>query len=151
MLEILVSNMLSQGACLQEILLRAVSLSRESFQRLSHYEKMLDQLFGSSEFRKATIDPLLEKERQIDAIKDRVLRDGRLRTSDRENLNALLSKRSREYQSMSEDFPWARFEPTVCRLIKNYMHERRNYLQLGDSERVRAAFESALAPSAASA
>lgn len=141
--------MLGQGACLQEILSRAIGLSRESFQRLSHYEKMLDELFGSPEFRKSTIDPLLEKERQLDAIRGRVQRGGRLRTSDRENLNALLAKRSKEYQQLTEDFPWSRLEPTVCRLITNYMEERRTYLQLGDAERVRAAFDSAVSEVAA--
>lgn len=142
-LDILVNEMLSQGACLQEILERAVVLSRESFHRLGRTEKMLDSLFGSDEFRRDSIDPLLDKERQIEAIQDRIRCGGPLRTSDRDSLNSLLARRIQEFRQLQNDFPWSTLEPTAHRLVSNYMGERRTYLQTGDVDRIRRAVEEA--------
>lgn len=149
MLENLIGKLLQHGAGIEDVLRQAVGLSRESFQRLGQYEKALDQLFGSSDFRKNQIDPLLEKERQIDAIKSRVQRGGPVRTSDRDNLGSLLRRRAQEYQEMHNQFPWSELANSTCGLITEYIQERRTHLLLGDADRVRAAFEAATTSAAA--
>lgn len=149
MLENLICKMLQQGAGLDDVLKQAIKLSRESFQRLGHYENLLDQVFGSADFRKSQIDPLLDKERQIEAIKSRVQRGGPVRTSDHDNLQSLLKKRTLEYQEMHNRFPWSQLEHTTCRLITNYIEERRAHLLLGDADRVKTAYLDAVIEQAA--
>lgn len=149
MLDNLICEMLQQGAGLDDVLKKAIKLSRESFQRLGHYEKLLDQVFGSADFRKSQIDPLLDKERQIDAIKSRAQRGGPVRTGDHDTVQALLKKRTLEYQDMHNRFPWSELEHPTCRLITNYIEERRAHLQLGDTDRVRTAYLDAVIEEAA--
>ena len=132
--------MLRNGASVEEVVSRAIDLSREAFQRLTCLERTLDQTFGSPEFRRSTIDPLLAKERQIDSIRARARRGGSIRTSDTDNLQSLLGRTIKEYEDLSEEFPWTQLQLANRRLVSSYIEERRNHLQLGDSERVKAAY-----------
>lgn len=134
MLESLVQNMLKQGAGADEVIGKAIELSREAFQKLTSLERTLDQNLGS-EFRRQVIDPLLAKERQIDSIRARVSRGGKFRTGDK--LQALLGRSVREYEQLDSSFPWTQMQLANRRLVKSYIEERRNHLQLGDAERVR--------------
>ena len=110
-------------------------LSREAYGRLVVLEKQLDP-----ELRKNIIDPLLDKERQIEAIRSRAARGGTLRTSDQGNLQALLKRRVSEYEALCYEFPWNSLSPQSKALVERYISERREHLTLGDSERVRAAY-----------
>ena len=121
-----------------------MQLSREAFQKLSHLEKSLDSEFGSLQFRKTTIDPMLEKERQIDAIMTRARQGGKIRTSDKHSLDALLGRKMREFEALKSEFPWASLSEAHQQLVKNYIDERRAHLQLGDPERVRSSYREAL-------
>lgn len=134
----MVRHMLGQGATAEDVLQSAMNLSREAYHKLTNIEKLLDQAFGSQKFRKETIEPLLKKERELEAIKSRASRGEQIRTSDRDNnLKALLRRRQREYAKLQADFPWFRLELDSRRLVKSYLKERREHLLFGDVELVR--------------
>jgi hypothetical protein len=143
-LESFVRNMLRHGASPEEVIEKAISMSREAYHKLANLEIKLDRAFGSSSFRKNTIDPLLSKERQIDAIRARTQRGGKVRTSDGDNLQSLLGRCLQEYEALRFEFPWSELELANRRLVTSYIDERRNHLQLGDAERVRSTYLDAL-------
>jgi hypothetical protein len=140
--------MLRQGASSQEVLVAAIELSREAFQRLVSLEQQLDRAFGGNDFRHHSIEPLLKKQRQIDAIRSRAERGGSLRTSDTANLQTLLGQRVAEYESLYFDFPWSTLSASKRNLVQSYIQERRDHLELGDSERVKSAYRDALCQTA---
>ena len=148
MLENLVNKMLRQGASSQEVLVAAIELSREAFQRIVGLERQIDQAFGGMSFRQGTIEPLLKKERQIEAIRARAERGGSLRTSDTANLQTLLGQRMAEYESLNFDFPWSTLSASKKILVQSYIQERREHLELGDAERVKSAYREALCQTA---
>jgi len=136
--------MLSRGASPDEVIKRAISLSREAYKNLARLEASLDQAFGSATFRRENIDPLLDKERQIEAIRARSRRGGHLRTSDSDNLQSLLGRKIQEYEVLHFEFPWSELEAAERKLVESYIDERRNHLLLGDAERVRVTYLEAL-------
>jgi hypothetical protein len=123
---------------------QAILLSRDAYQRLLNLETQLDISFGGSDFRRSTIEPLLAKSRQVEAIRSRVERGGTVRNSDSGNLHALLGRRLAEYESLNRDFPWQTLAVGQKNLVQNYISERRAHLELGDAERVRSAYREAL-------
>lgn len=140
--------MLRHGATAEEVVKEAVSLSREAYRRQTHLEKELDLTFGSAEFRTDTVDPLLDKERQIESIRNRANRGGRTRTSDTGSLGALLGKKIREYEALRFEFPWSDLDLSTRKLVKSYIEAKREQYQYGDVERVRASYLTALAQTA---
>lgn len=150
MLESFVKQMMKSGANSDEIVRQAISLSRDAFQQVAKFEKAIDRLFGSP-FRKKTIDVLLDKERQIDALRERSQRGESTRNSDKQNLQALLSRRIREYEALRADFPWNDLKLADRNLVKSYITERRKQLRLGDPERVKRTYTNLLAVQAPTA
>jgi hypothetical protein len=148
LLEKLVEKMLRQGASSQEVLVAAIELSREAFQRLVTLERQLDRAFGGTQFRQGTIEPLLKKERQIEAIRARAERGGTLRDSDTANLQTILGRRIAEYEALRYEFPWSNLTASKRLLVQNYIQERRDHLELGDAERVKLAYREALCQTA---
>ena len=149
LLESLVHGMLKKGASVEEIIQCAVGLSREAYKKFVNLEKLIDDSFGSDRFRRETVDPLFNKERELDAIRSRVRRGGHVRVSDRDNnLQSLLHRRERELDSLEADFPWSGLELSNRQLVKDYMSERRNHLLLGDVERVRSTYIEAVSQTA---
>ncbi|MCA9779250.1 MAG: hypothetical protein KC800_21120 [Candidatus Eremiobacteraeota bacterium] len=148
MLDNLVRKMLKNGATAQEVVEQAIMLSRDAYQRLLRLETQLDLSFGGSEFRRSSIEPLLAKSRQVEAIRARVERGGSVRTSDTGNLRALLGRRIAEYESLNESFPWSTLATGQKNLVQNYITERRAHLELGDAERVKSAYQDVLCETA---
>lgn len=148
MLENLVRKMLKNGATAQEVVEQAILLSRDAYQRLLNLETQLDISFGGSDFRRCTIEPLLAKCRQVEAIRARVERGGSVRNSDTGNLQTLLGRRLAEYESLNRDFPWESLVGGQKNLVQNYIAERRSHLELGDAERVKSAYREALCETA---
>ena len=148
MLENLVRKMLKNGATAQEVVEQAILLSRDAYQRLLNLESQLDICFGGSDFRRGTIEPLLAKSRQVEAIRSRVERGGSVRNSDTGNLHTLLGRRMAEYESLNREFPWETLAGGQKNLVQNYISERRAHLELGDAERVKSAYREALCETA---
>lgn len=132
--------MVCSGATVDEVTAQAATLARGAYRKLANLEARLDSLFGSSEFRLNSIDPLLDKERQLEAIRRRVTHGGRCRTSDRGNLASLLSKREHEYDALKQQFPWDDLSLRGNLLVSQYLQERRIHLRMSDPERVRALY-----------
>jgi hypothetical protein len=140
--------MLRQGANVEEVVKEAIGLSREAYRNVAQLERKLDTELGSPHFRRDKIDPLLDKERQIEAIRNRAQRGGKTRTSDTQNLNSLLGRKTREYDTLRMEFPWCDLTLNTRKLVKDYLAERRAQLALGDAEKVRAAYLQAIAETA---
>lgn len=148
MLDNLVKKMIIQGATSQEVVQAAVKLSRDVYQHLLALEAQLDQAFGSPSFRQSSVEPLVQKSRQIEAIRSRMRQGGTLRTSDTDSLQALLNRRLAEYESLNDTFPWETLALGQRNLVKTYIHGRREHLELGDVERVQSAIRDALCTAA---
>lgn len=140
MLEALINKMVRRGESCEEVVKAAIALSREAYKRFSSLEALLDQAVGSAQLRKDHIDPLLEKERQIEAIEARVHRGGSVRVSDSGNLANLLKRHKNEYESMQNGFPWDCLNARTRDIVTSYIEERRNHLLLGDVDRVKSAY-----------
>lgn len=143
MLNNLVSRMVRQGATSQEVLQAAIEMSRDAFQRVVSIEKHLDRAFGGSHFRCQTVEPLLQKERQIEALRARLARGEAGRGSDDNTLQTLLAKHTAEYEALRSEFPWADLAARTRDLVRTYIQERREHLELGDADRIRSAYRQA--------
>lgn len=143
MLQTLVFKMIQSGATSEEVLAEAISLSRVAFGKLTELEAAIDQVTGSCRLRKETIEPLLEKDRQIEGLRHRLTSNGPTRSGDPGNLSALLQKRVAEYEQLCADVPWTNFSLTLRKLVESYVQERRNHLSLGDADKVLNAFHAA--------
>lgn len=149
MLESLVQRMVLRGADSEEIISTAVCLSREAFKRMQALQRTLDRKFGSAEFRSLFVDPLVEKERQFEALKVRALSGGRLRSGEEHRLETLLQTRARELQALKDEFPWRALDADSRSLVFNYIEERREHLYLGDADRVKVLYVECLSRQAA--
>ena len=134
--------MVERRANTEEVVEFAIKLSRKAFAQSVKFERAIDRLLGSANFRKTSIDVLIDKERTVQAIKDRLDRGGITRSGDR-NLFAVLERQQRELRQLERQFPWQSFKESDRSLIESYMKERRNHLQLGDPERVRNSYTQA--------
>lgn len=140
MLHSFITKMLQRGAELDETLMHAASLSRQAYTKFSKLQSRIDLALGSPQFRVETLDPLVDKARQIDAIRSRAERGGHTRTTDRGSLSSLLQRRLNEYQLLEDAFPWSDLEPSVKALVESYIHERKSHHLFGDIERITSAY-----------
>ena len=136
--------MVQRGDSCEDVVKAAIALSRDAYKKFSCLETILDQALGSAQLRKEHIDPLLDKERQIEAIQARIQRGGKVRVSDNGNLAALLKRHMREFDSLQNGFPWDSLNVQTREIVTSYIEERRNHLLLGDVERVKSAYLEAL-------
>lgn len=134
-----VAEILEQGGGTDAAVRHAQLLAREAFAVSDRLRAHIDREFGSSQFRTEQLETLLAKERELDALRQRVGRGGLCRQNDRGNLSQLLQRRMHEYINQAVSIARLPFSAERRQRLQDYLEARRRQLYLGDAERVRAA------------
>lgn len=130
------ADIFERGGDLTDVVHHAQSLARVAFQESDALGNLLDKHCGSA-FRQNLLEPLLRKERELEALRERELRGGPVRTSDRGNLGSLVTRRQTEYQSIVDELQAADLAEQQKTEVDAYLDARRRQLFMGDAERVR--------------
>lgn len=135
----LISQLLDLDGDLEHSVRLAQKLAREAFKQVAKLGSQLDEDYGQWDFREGVVEPLIAKERQIEALRHRLARGGRARNGDRANLEALLQRRIREFDALNDLAPWEELAPAHRQKVEEYIDARRKMLYLGDADKVRSA------------
>ncbi len=131
------AEIFEKGGDLSDVVHHAQGLARAAFQESDALGAVLDKHFGCSAFRQNLLEPLLRKERELEALRERELRGGPVRTSDGSNLGSLLTRRQAEYQGIVDELQAADLAAQQKLEVDAYLDARRRQLYLGDADRVR--------------
>lgn len=133
-----VSQILELGGDTETAVRRAQAMAREAFSVSNALGAVIEKEFGRS-FRQQSLEGLLRRERELDALRQRVARGGSLRAGDSDSMSALLQKRMREYTTLAQEI----LSQDICQerrqRLERYLEARRQELYLGDADRVRSA------------
>ena len=133
-----VAQILERGGDTETAVKHAQTLAREAFKVSNSLGDEIDRDFGSS-FRAQTLESLLRRERELDALRQRVARGCSLRAGDDSSMSNLLQKRMHEYTSLAQEVLKTELSPMKRQRVESYLDARRQQLYLGDAERVRSA------------
>ncbi len=133
-----VSQILERGGDTEAAVRHAQSLAREAFVVSNTLGTQIDRDFGPA-FRAQALESLLRRERELDALRQRVARGGSLRAGDDGSMSSLLQKRMHEYTTLAQDVLKADISPAKRERVESYLEARRQQLYLGDADRVRSA------------
>ncbi len=139
-----VAEILEQGGGTDAAVRHAQLLAREAFAVSDKLRSHIDREFGSSQFRTEQLETLLAKERELDALRQRVGRGGLCRQNDQGSLSNLLQRRMHEYIRQAISIARLPFSAERKQRLHDYLEARRRQLYLGDAERVRAAISDVL-------
>ena len=117
---------------------RAQAMAREAFSVSNALGVVIEKEFGRS-FRQQSLEGLLRRERELDALRQRVARGGSLRAGDSDSMSVLLQKRMREYTTLAHEILSQDISEERRQRLERYLEARRQELYLGDAERVRSA------------
>ena len=134
-----VAEILEQGGDTDTAVLQAQKLAREAFAVSDGLKDHIDRDFGGSQFRTELLEALLRKERELDALRQRIQTGGPGRQSDSGNLASLLQRRMHEYTQLAISIGRNPFSAERRQQLETYLDARRRQLYLGDAERVRTA------------
>jgi HEPN domain-containing protein len=134
-----VAEILERGGDTDAAVCHAQSLAREAFCLSDSLKTSIDRDFGGSHFRTHQLESLLRKERELDALRQRIFGGGAARSGDRGNLTALLQRRMHEYTSLATEIGKQNISVERRRRLEAYLEARRRQLYLGDADRVRTA------------
>ena len=135
----LISQLLDLGGDLDQSVRVAQNLAREAFKQVACLSSQIDESFGNWDFREGVVEPIIAKERQVEALRHRLARGGKGRNDDRSNLEALLNRRVREFEALNDLAPWDELAPEHRQKVEEYIEARRRMLYLGDADKVRSA------------
>lgn len=133
------AEILEQGGDADAAVLQAQKLAREAFALSDGLKSHIDRDFGGPNFRTEQLEALLRKERELDALRQRIQAGGPGRQSDGGSLVNLLQRRMHEYTHLALEIGKQQFSAERRRQLETYLDARRRQLYLGDAERVRAA------------
>ena len=133
-----VSQILELGGDTETAVRRAQAMAREAFSVSNALGVVIEKEFGRS-FRQQSLEGLLRRERELDALRQRVARGGSLRAGDSDSMSVLLQKRMREYTTLAHEILSQDISEERRQRLERYLEARRQELYLGDAERVRSA------------
>lgn len=134
-----VAQILESGGDTEAVVRRAQAMAREAFSLSSALGAQIDREYGK-DFRTRSLEGLLRRERELDALRRRIARGGGLRRAgDQDSLDSLLQKRMTEYTSLAHKILQREFSLERRERLEQYLEARRKELYLGDAERVRLA------------
>ena len=134
-----VAEILEQGGGTDAAVRHAQSLAREAFTLSDSLKDSIDRDFGGPHFRTHQLEALLRKERELDALRQRIFGGGKGRQGDSGNLTNILQRRMHEYTSLASEIGRQPITSERRRRLETYLDARRRQLYLGDAERVRVA------------
>lgn len=133
-----VAQILQLGGDTETAVRHAQAMAREAFTISNSLGSQIDRDFGRP-FRAQTLETLLRRERELDALRQRVARGGSLRAGDRDSMSTLLQKRMKEYTALAHEILSRDISSERRGRLERYLDARRQELYLGDAERVRSA------------
>lgn len=134
-----VAEILERGGDADEAVRHAQALAREAFALSDSLKGHIDRDYGGPEFRTQQLEKLLRTERELDALRQRLVQGGKNRASDPSNLASLLQRRMHEYTRLAIEIGNQHITPERRARLESYLDARRRQLYLGDAERVRTA------------
>lgn len=135
-----VAEILEQGGDVHAAVRRAQGLAREAFTLSDSLNKEIDRDFGGPGFRTQQLEVLLRKERELDALRQRLMGSGKARAADQGcSLRGLLQRRMHEYTRLAAEMAKMALSGERRYRLEAYLEARRRQLYLGDAERVRVA------------
>jgi hypothetical protein len=143
-----VAEILERGGDTDAAVRYAQRLARDAFQVSESLKGLIDRDFGGSGFRIGLLEALLHKERELDALRQRIFGGGRTRQGDQENLRGLLQRRMHEYTRLAAEIAKHPVCPERRDRLEAYLDARRRQLYLGDADRVRVAISDFLTTAA---
>lgn len=132
-----VAEILEKGGGTDDAVRRAQLMAREAFALSDTLKREIDRDFGSC-FRNQ-LETLLSKERELDALRQRIFGGGVGRSGDKGNLVTILQRRMHEYISLASTLGRLEVSSEQRLRLEAYLDARRRQLYLGDAERVRTA------------
>lgn len=116
-------------------------MAHQAFKVSNLLKHDIDRSFGGKDFRIDQLEALLRKERELDALRQRISYGGG-RADDPQSLRELLQKRMREYTQLAKNITSCSSSELHREKIESYLEARRCQLYLGDADRVRRALAS---------
>ncbi|MBI3928746.1 MAG: hypothetical protein HY319_24615 [Armatimonadetes bacterium] len=112
-------------------------LARRAHHRAESFRDAIDRTRLGYEIRTEIIDPLLDRERDIRALRHRIRHNGVGREADAVSLEALLERRERSHAALKSQLHWERLPRELKFQLSDYVQARRDGALHGNIERIR--------------
>lgn len=119
----------------------AQRLARQAHYQAEAARQVISGTEGGSFLLREVIDPLLYKEREVSALRDRLARGGPGRACDGVGLERILSSKEAAYRELVSRLDWESLPYQLKIQVSEYVQARRRAVRFGDAERIRQQLE----------
>lgn len=128
-------------------ILEAQRLARQAHYQAEAARQVISDTAGGTALLGEVIDPLLYKEREVWALRDRLARGGPGRACDGVGLERILSSKEAAYRDLVARLDWENLPYRLKIQVSEYVQARRRAVRFGDAERIREQLEGLAAAS----